>query len=94
MNVNCAKSCRLCDSKCGNYNRNCEEWARLRECTKNPDYMTIYCPKACHSCHGGTGADVGCKDWNEYCAAWARNGQCRVNPDYMLVYCRKSCSQC
>jgi hypothetical protein len=40
-------------SKCGNYNRNCEEWARIGECTKNPDYMTIYCPQACHSCHGG-----------------------------------------
>ncbi|PNF39872.1 hypothetical protein B7P43_G01959 [Cryptotermes secundus] len=53
MNVNCAKSCKLCDSKCGNYNRNCEEWARLGECTKNPDYMTIYCPQACHSCRLG-----------------------------------------
>jgi hypothetical protein len=41
------------DSKCGNYNRNCEEWARLGECTKNPDYMTIYCPQACHSCRLG-----------------------------------------
>ncbi|XP_069698082.1 zinc metalloproteinase nas-15-like isoform X2 [Periplaneta americana] len=54
MNVNCAKSCRLCDSNCGNYNRNCEQWAKIGECTKNPDYMTIYCPQACHSCRGGT----------------------------------------
>lgn len=94
MNVNCAKSCRLCDSKCGNYNRNCEEWARLGECTRNPDYMTIYCPQACHSCRLGTDEDAACKDWNRYCTAWAKNGQCRANPDYMLSYCRKACNQC
>ncbi|PSN36353.1 hypothetical protein C0J52_19733 [Blattella germanica] len=94
MNVNCAKACRVCDSRCGNYNRNCEVWARLGQCTKNPDYMTIYCPQACHACYGAMDENGDCKDQNRYCSAWAKNGQCRANPDYMLIFCKESCKQC
>lgn len=46
----------ISDGNCTDANVNCEKWAALGECTKNPEYMVGtpdvpgYCRKACRKC--------------------------------------------
>lgn len=48
-NVNCRKSCGLCDSACGNLyaTTSCDYWASVGECTKNPFWMWPNCALSC-----------------------------------------------
>ena len=61
-----------------------QDWAKLGECKKNPDYMNIYCSKVysinksknqlndnetLQSCKKCSG---GCEDENKSCAQWAK----------------------
>ncbi|CAG2069015.1 unnamed protein product, partial [Timema podura] len=38
--------------RCEDHNQHCERWATIGECANNPDYMNIYCAKACGACSG------------------------------------------
>lgn len=38
------------DSNCANQHDNCDFWAEIKECEKNPTYMNSHCPKACGIC--------------------------------------------
>lgn len=44
------------DGTCADAHENCERWASLRECAKNPEYMVGssdlpgYCRKSCKAC--------------------------------------------
>lgn len=38
------------ETLCTNENKNCEFWAALNECEKNPRYMLIHCQSACGIC--------------------------------------------
>ena len=37
---------------CINDNRDCDYWASIDECNKNPSYMLVNCKKACNTCNG------------------------------------------
>ena len=37
---------------CQDDHKNCEYWASLDECKKNPDYMLKNCRKSCNICSG------------------------------------------
>ena len=66
------------------FNGYLQDWAKLGECKKNPDYMNIYCSKVysinksknqlndnetLQSCKKCSG---GCEDENKSCAQWAK----------------------
>ncbi|XP_072049296.1 uncharacterized protein [Amphiura filiformis] len=49
---------------CANNHTECDNWARIGECTVNPDYMLIYCQKSCGVCqdHGIALVSAECLD--------------------------------
>ena len=46
----CPVACGQCRVRCDNNHVSCGAWARRGECRKNPEYMEIYCSKACSTC--------------------------------------------
>lgn len=65
MSVKCRKSCKLCAKvtapnatqpangtvvPCKDLGESCAGWAKNGECTKNPAYMKVNCPKSCGRC--------------------------------------------
>ena len=38
---------RCCNNGLHDDNENCPGWADVGECTKNPNYMLVYCKKSC-----------------------------------------------
>jgi hypothetical protein len=44
------------DPNCKNENENCEYWATIGECEKNPGYMNSSCAKACGTCTPALGS--------------------------------------
>ena len=38
---------------CKDNNKNCDGWAKIGECEKNPGYMLSNCMKSCGTCEGG-----------------------------------------
>nr|CAD7263089.1 unnamed protein product [Timema shepardi] len=78
--------------KCEDHNQHCERWATIGECAKNPDYMNIYCARACGACSDG--GSTSCEDRSQHCKYWAKSGQCQENPRYMLQHCRRACRMC
>ena len=34
------------------YAASCPGWAGVGECSKNPDFMLVYCKKSCNACEG------------------------------------------
>nr|CAD7444995.1 unnamed protein product [Timema bartmani] len=78
--------------RCEDHNQHCERWATIGECANNPDYMNIYCAKACGACSDG--GSTSCEDRSQHCKFWAKSGQCQENPSYMLQHCRRACQMC
>jgi ShK domain-like len=39
------------EEECVDLHENCEGWAESDECEENPDYMLLYCRKACQRCN-------------------------------------------
>lgn len=78
------------DSRCINYDNNCESYASSGQCKSNADWMYRYCPKACKMC----GHDAVCQDVRSSsdCAGWASS--CHSHPDFMHSYCSKTCGCC
>ncbi|XP_074656527.1 blastula protease 10-like [Tubulanus polymorphus] len=81
---------------CVNNNSQCQYWADIGECKKNPAYMLPNCRVSCGTCPGQTTttANPNCLDNNDQCPYWANIGECKKNPRYMLPNCRKSCQVC
>ena len=100
MNVNCKKSCGLCDGSgpiegpCVDENERCGEWASENECINNPNYMNVNCKKSCGLCDGSGPIEGPCLDENERCGEWASENECINNSEYMNVYCKNSCGLC
>ena len=46
---------RPTDPSCQDSNTNCEFWASLGECDRNPDYMLSFCTRSCDECGSGGG---------------------------------------
>jgi len=44
---------------CVDLGAQCEAWAKLGECKKNPYYMLLYCQKSCEACTTPAGTDNG-----------------------------------
>jgi len=82
----------MAKNDCVDNHEDCEYWAGIGECDKNPDYMLINCKKSCEVCRGESIKD--CVDNHEHCEYWAGIGECDKNPDYMLIKCKKSCEVC
>nr|BBB02487.1 astacin metalloprotease [Patiria pectinifera] len=82
---------------CTDNNVNCQYWASVGECQRNPNYMTVNCRRSCRLCGAGssitTPASV-CMDMNERCGEWASRGECQNNPNWMLPNCERSCNVC
>ncbi|CAD5122175.1 DgyrCDS10621 [Dimorphilus gyrociliatus] len=86
--------CLECRNSYGN-DAECEFWANRGDCKKNPDWMNLYCRKACWKCDSDK--TIECK--NAYkndgqCNYWASKDECRKNPAWMMPYCRKACLNC
>ena len=47
MLENCPVACKACKNKCADHDVECVSWAKGGECSKNPEYMNIYCAKSC-----------------------------------------------
>lgn len=77
-------------SYCHDNHNNCQYWASIGECSKNPGYMLHNCKRSCGQC-SGSGS---CSDNHNTCEYWASVGECSKNPGYMLSQCKKSCGQC
>ena len=45
MLVNCPVACEQCGVTCEDNSVHCEKWAQTGECSKNAEYMNIYCAK-------------------------------------------------
>ncbi|XP_038072708.1 uncharacterized protein LOC119741108 isoform X2 [Patiria miniata] len=78
-----------CDLECADSNKNCMYWAAVGECKVNPNYMLIYCQKACGVCQNYI-----CEDSHESCPKWKKLGECTKNPYYMMANCHYSCGVC
>ncbi|XP_064645760.1 uncharacterized protein LOC135499048 [Lineus longissimus] len=106
MNCNGTKSTVFTVSEdCFDKNRDCENWAKHGECTRNPVYMKRNCEKACGLCtlpatkYSGK-ANKGkrvvgkpiltCGD----VAADCQNITCTANITYAIQQCRKTCTKC
>ena len=106
MLVNCPVACEQCGVTCEDNNVHCEKWAQTGECSKNADYMNIYCAKVSYStptthlilamqaCKRCTAKP--CVDENSQCKSWAGKGYCKGGKyaDYMKLRCKKSCKKC
>ena len=44
--------------QCEDTDPRCDEWGKRGECSKNPQYMLIYCRKACESCITGHHGEI------------------------------------
>ena len=53
MLKNCPVACKECDNKCADHEPFCNEWKKNKECTRNPEYMNIYCARSCGKCKVG-----------------------------------------
>ena len=53
-------ACGQCRVRCDNNQVSCGAWAGRGECRQNPEYMEIYCSKACTTCTKGQ--KKSCKD--------------------------------
>ena len=68
----------------------CNSWAEIGECSRNPAWMAKQCQLACKYCHHN------CRDKydTEKCMEWAVIGECEANPDWMIPNCAQSCGVC
>jgi len=81
---------------CNDDNEQCNAWAGVGECEKNPAYMHDKCKSSCNVCpqsgpasQGSTSQpSSGCRDDNGQCGAWAADGECTKNPQYMSLNCK------
>jgi hypothetical protein len=75
-------------SDCQDLNESCEIWASTGECTSNPAYMHLKCPKSCSICD--------CVDSDqEKCPQWAARNKCLGDVEgYMYLHCPYSCKAC
>ncbi|XP_022105274.1 neurogenic locus notch homolog protein 1-like [Acanthaster planci] len=78
-----------CELACVDSNKNCMYWAAVGECKINPNYMLIYCQKACGVCE-----EYICQDSHDNCPRWKELGECTKNPYYMMANCHYSCGVC
>ncbi|XP_041349464.1 zinc metalloproteinase nas-13-like [Gigantopelta aegis] len=78
---------------CMNMNQNCEFWASIGECDKNPGYMKELCKPACDVCNAVKPAS--CEDMNRNCDYWQGKGYCQQEfVMYMRENCPKACGVC
>jgi len=70
-------------------NKNCEYWAGVGECKKNPDYMLQNC---CESCSGGTTSN--CANKNDNCDGWKAYCTSTSYISWMAENCAKTCGKC
>ena len=64
----------LSDQICKDYNKDCEYWAMIGECTANPGFMTLRCRKSCKVCGDDGGGDPGNKHYSFFSQITYRNG--------------------
>merc|ERR1712241_1205736 len=78
--------------RCDNNSVHCRAWADRGECRANPEYMNIYCSKACRS-GSCSKQNRDCKDKNKDCGTWGKKGFCRSGQyvNYMKQNCKKTC---
>lgn len=80
---------------CFNENPCCSTWAKEGECSKNKNYMNIWCQASCRLCKPKSYAlEDDCKDRHSNCAEWSTEGECKKNALWMAENCRKSCRLC
>ena len=68
----------------------CNYWAEIGECDRNPTWMARRCHKACNYCYH----DCRDKYIPEKCMQWANMGECDANPKWMHPNCAQSCGIC
>jgi len=94
------------ESSCRNDQKECEYWASLGECEKNPEYMRESCQQSCNACGSASTTtndtkkeeEKECVDFDDRCAHWighGRNPYCIGESEtYLYLNCPKSCGNC
>ena len=80
MLKNCPVACKECDNKCADHEPFCNEWKKNKECTRNPEYMNIYCARSCGKCKVGGAI-------KEF---WGFEANLFVKPNYFKKQCSSS----
>ncbi|KAI6230436.1 hypothetical protein M3Y99_01062800 [Aphelenchoides fujianensis] len=79
---------------CFNEQECCSLWQQQGECTRNANYMRLWCKASCGICRPRYDLNVECSDRHINCARWAAGGECARNPSWMSENCRQACGRC